>query len=374
MTLIALLVLAVCGFCGVLVRRILKSRNADIWIGSYVAFVIRRAFLKRPRPVHIHFCFVDHFEPFWKGASRERALGRVREWTTRYPALALRHKDSGGRPPVHTIFYPAEQYDPGVIDEIAALVRQGIADVEVHLHHDGDTPENFTKTVNEFVTALRERHTLLRTDPRTGRVVYGFIHGDWALGNSRKDGRYCGIPDELGLLSRTGCYADFTLPSAPSETQTRKINAIYFARDRGVVPKPHDTGDNARVGAWSDKDLLIVQGPLALNWRSRKVGVLPRIENGEVTADNPANDHRIDLWVRNAPEVTGAPDHVFIKVHTHGAEDANIESLLGWNMEQIWDSLERRYNDGRRYLLHYESAYEIYKNIKLLSIGASSWK
>jgi hypothetical protein len=191
------------------------------------------------------------------------------------------------------------------------------------------------------------------------------------LGNSRKDGRYCGIADELGLLSRTGCYADFTLPSAPSETQTRKINSVYFARDRGGIPKPHDTGTDARAGAGLDGDLLLVQGPLALNWKSRKAFVLPRIENGEVSAENPPDDHRIDLWVRNAPEVLGAPEHVFVKVYTHGAEDANIGSLLGGDLPRIWDSLERRYNDGRVYLLHYESAYEMYRNILRLCGSAT---
>ena len=361
---VALLALAACGSGIVLVRRILKSRNADIWIGSYIIFAARRLIRKRPRPVHLHFCFADHFEPFWNGASREQALGRVREWTTRYPELARRHKDSSGKTPVHTFFYPIDQYDPEVLDELATLVRQGVADVEVHLHHDEDSPENFIRTVKDFVTVLREKHTLLRIDPETRCAVYGFIHGNWALGNSRKDGRYCGISDELGLLSQTGCYADFTLPSAPSETQTRKINSIYFARDRGGIPKVHDTGTDVRVGAWSEDGLMIVQGPLALNWKSRKVGVFPRIENGEVSADNPVDDHRIDLWVRNAPGVVGAPEHVFIKVYTHGAEDANIDALFGGNLERIWDSLERRYNDGRRYVLHYESAYEMYMNIK----------
>ena len=54
--------------------------------------------------------------------------------------------------------------------------------------------------------------------PWTGErseVGYAFIHGNWSLCNSRPDGRYCGVNNELDVLRETGCYADFTLPSAP---------------------------------------------------------------------------------------------------------------------------------------------------------------
>ena len=72
---------------------------------------------------------------------------------------------------------------------------------------------------------MAERHGLLSRDRYTGEVGYGFIHGNWALDNSRPDGRMCGVDNELDVLRETGCYADFTLPSAPSPTQTRKINS-----------------------------------------------------------------------------------------------------------------------------------------------------
>jgi hypothetical protein len=40
----------------------IRARNMQIWLGSY----LRR---RRPRavgaPVHVMFCFVDHFEPMW---------------------------------------------------------------------------------------------------------------------------------------------------------------------------------------------------------------------------------------------------------------------------------------------------------------------
>lgn len=93
-------------------------------------------------------------------------------------------------------------------------------------------------------------------------MVYGFIHGNWALGNSRPDGRCCGVNNELNVLRETGCYADFTLPSFPSPTQTRKINSIYYAVNRPERPKAHDTGRDVGTGPPPEKGL---RGP-SLSW------------------------------------------------------------------------------------------------------------
>jgi len=42
------------------------------------------------------------------------------------------------------------------------------------------------------------------------------------------------------------------------------------------------------VGQWGAPDeLLLVQGPLGLNWRRRKLGLVPKIENAEISADAP---------------------------------------------------------------------------------------
>ena len=41
----------------------------------------------------------------------------------------------------------------------------------------------------------------------------------------------------------------------------------------------------------------MVQGPLNLNWKRRKAGVLPRLENGDLTEANPPNLDRFQLWL-----------------------------------------------------------------------------
>jgi hypothetical protein len=295
----------------------------------------------------------------------------VREWSEQYPAIAARHRDSFGNPPRHTYFYPAEEYDPKLLDELAALCALGYGDVEVHLHHDNDTAANFQRAIAEFAATLHARHGLLRTDPATGKVIYAFIHGNWALDNSRPDGRWCGVDNELELLVQTGCYMDMTMPSAPSDTQTRKINSIYFARGRPGHRKSHDQGRDVAAGRWGEPgELLLVQGPLTLNWREGKFGVVPRIESAELSLDAPPTAHRVRLWGDCAICVKGAEEHVFVKVHTHGATEKSMRMLFDeGGFETLWSELERQYRRDADHTLRYVTAWEMYGAIKSLALA-----
>lgn len=349
-------------------RELIHVRQLHRWMAGYALQPLRRVPAPAP-PVHVILCVADHFEPAWEGAALDVQRARVRRWVDAYPALARRHRDATGRPYQHTFFYPAEEYLAEHLDALAALRQQGFGDVEVHLHHDGDTSDGLRATLQEYTATLRDRHGLLRTD-ETGRVRYGFIHGNWALDNSRPDGRWCGVNDELRVLAETGCYADFTMPSAPSATQTRTINSIYYATDDPRRPKSHNTGVDVRVGGKPVGDLLMVQGPLTLNWSQRKWGLLPRIESGELSAEAPPSAERAALWVRQDIHVRGRPEWRFVKLHTHGAQEANATVLLGAAMDSLLAHLESRYNDGERYRLHYVTAWELYLLVRAAERGA----
>jgi hypothetical protein len=157
------------------------------------------------------------------------------------------------------------------------------------------------------------------------------------------------------------------MPSAPSDTQTRKINSIYFAAGRPGRRKSHDDGRDARVGEWRRPgELLLVQGPLTLNWRARKFGIMPRIENGEISADAPPTRDRVRRWVDCGVTVGGAEEHVFVKVHTHGADERTTDMLLGGGFESIWSDLGTLYRDRPGYALHFVSAWEMYARIEAL--------
>jgi len=166
-----------------------------------------------------------------------------------------------------------------------------------------------------------------------------------------------------------GCYADFTYPSAPSETQPSKINSIYYTKSNGKKAKSHNRGIDAKAGSYTSGDLLMVQGPLTLNWQHRKKGIFPRIENGEISGVNPPREERVDLWVKQRISVKKKPEWIFVKVYTHGAPEKNADILLGEPMDQMYAYFEKKYNDGMDFALHYVSAREMYNIIKAAEAG-----
>jgi hypothetical protein len=343
-------------------------RNLHRWLGGYARASWAR--LNTPRhegPRHVLFALCDHYEPLWGHASHAQGLARVERWRTRYPELARGVRDADGRPPRHSFFFPGEQYKPEYLDALAELARAGFGEVELHLHHDGDDAEKLTQDLRRFLARYAEHGHLSRD--ASGRVRYAFIHGNWCLANSRYDGRYCGVDSELAVLFETGCYADFTFPSAPDETQPKIVNQIYWPTGDPRRARAHEAGVRARVGETMSDRILMVQGPLALARRGSGLGV--RIEGGALTARDPASRSRVDSWVAQGIHVAGRPDWIFVKVHTHGAPDEQAESLLGAPGRRLHELLGRHYNDGERYVLHYVTAREMF-NIALAGMAGHS--
>jgi hypothetical protein len=347
----------------------IRRRDLDRWLIPYVIQTPRRRSPRPGEPVHLLLCIADHFEPQLGRPSREIAQARVDRWVADYPALFGRFRDSDGRPPRHTFFFPAEDYQPEHLEQLAILCRAGFGEVEVHLHHDNDTAENLRVRLLEFKKVLAERHGLLARHRGTGELAYGFIHGNWALDNSRPDGRWCGVNNELDVLRDTGCYADFTLPSAPSPTQTRKINSIYYAVDDPLRPKSHDTGIDAGLAPPPANSLLLVQGPLLFDWQNRKWGLLPRLENSCLQGTQPPSMRRLRLWLKARVQIATRPDWFFVKLHTHGASEVNQKVLLGDAMVHFHEALARLSDDDSDFRYHYVTAREMYNLVRAAGAG-----
>jgi len=341
-----------------------------LWLPAYVRrrWAGRRESPRAGEPVHVMFCIADHFEPALANAPLEEERRRVQIWLDHYPAFAEQFTDADGCHPRHTFFFPAEEYRAEHLDGLAQLVAAGHAEVEVHLHHDKDTAEGLRQKLMDFTHRLR-RHGLIGTDRQTGDGRFGFVHGNWALDNSLPDGRWCGVNNELQVLRECGCYADFTFPSAPSATQPRRINSIYYATDDPERPRSHDDGDEVRVGGAPSGDLMIVEGPLTIMWPGGRLWVLPRLENASLAGGMPFTPARVAAWVRTRVCVQGRPDWVFVKVHTHGCNEANTRALLGAHMANVHRCLTESYNDAAAYRLHYVTARELYNIVKAAESG-----
>lgn len=323
----------------------------------------------RSEPADIFLCIADHFEPQVGRPGRATARRRVVEWLTRYPAIADRHRDADGCIAKHTFFYPWDEYDPWELDRLVELCAAGHGEIELHLHHQDDTEESLRAKLRAAVDTFRSHGALGQTGD--GRPAFAFVHGNWALCNSRNDGgrNYCGVNDELRILQEEGCYADFTFPAWRQQSQPRQANSIYYALSRAGRPKGHDRGEPARVGRRGGDGLLIIQGPLVphVSWRRG----LPRLsmDDGDLAHYRAHGPARLDRWVRAGICVQGRPDRIFIKLHTHGAQDANLNALLGRDLDALFSDAEARFNDGARYRLHYVSAREMYNAVKATEAG-----
>lgn len=317
------------------------------------------------KPRRAWVAITDHYEPLGMGATHESALARVARWRDRLPRIAAdAPRDALGQCPQYTFFYPQEDYRRDLLDGIAEMTRQGLGDVEVHLHHDSEQRDSFIRKVTEFLNRLTNDHGLLRQ--LNGRTVFGFIHGNWALDNSRPDGRWCGLDGEIALLRDLGCYADFTMPSIPSPTQGHVVNQIYWCTNNpDGRPKSFDRGIEATIGGGRRGDLLMITGPVGIRFGGR---LFPRIETGEIAGYDMPTPARVRQWFDLAPVIG---DEIFLKLYTHGAPERNLEPLLREGLGNLfaWIAEEAEH---RGIELHWATAWQMYQAASALTDGRAS--
>jgi hypothetical protein len=362
------LFLAVVGLL-VLIDQLVR-RNFHCWLPAYLRERSRRRDPGPDEEVHLILCVADHFEPTVTEATPEANLEMVRRWGTDYPRLFGSLRDSDGRPPRHTFFYPLAEYKEAHLDVLAELCRAGYGEVEVHLRHEDDTADELREMLRVCTRQLANRHGLLPVHRQTGALRYGFVHGHGALDNSLPDRKHCGVDTELEVLRETGCYADFTLPSAPSPAQTRTINRIYYAVEDGKADS-HETGTPVGTAPAPERGLMLIQGPLLFDWQRRHWGLLPRVENGCLRPLQPPTLDRLKLWLRARIQVPSRPDWFFVKLHTRGGDPGCADLLLGQPMVQFHQALAERARRGPKFFFHYVTAREMYN---LAKAAESGWK
>jgi len=350
----------------------LRQKQLHRWGPDYLRHLLQR----RPESLavsgtrHLLFCFCDHWEPLFDGVGDAQGDDRVAHWSEAYPAMARRFRDADGRMPQHSFFFPGEHYRGRWLEALAKLARDGFGEVELHLHHDGDTSESLRNDVARYVREIASHGHFSRD--ASGQAKFAFIHGNWCLANARSDGRWCGVDDELPLLFDLGCYADYTFPAPENEAQPSFVNQILWPTGDLSRRRAYEGAERARVGTKKTDRMLFINGPSGFfldQKLGRSLGVPPkvRIEASAITANDPASESRTALWGDLGICVEGRPDWVFVKMHTHGAPEKQAASLLGDAGAKMHELLAAQYNDGVRWKLHYVSAREMF-NIALAAM------
>jgi hypothetical protein len=345
----------------------LKEKGLHNWviplIISKLVFGIKSK--KGSGPVHILLSVVDHFEPFNGDVGFDRAQYRMKSWQEGYRRMADKYSDADGKKPQHTWFYPPH-LDHCFLEDLVSLCKDGYGDVEMHLHHNHmypfpDTSETLTKKILKCIDDYSKYGIFCLPD---GTKKFAFVHGDWSLDNSGGS-TFCGVNNEIQILKECGCYADFTFPSL-GRSQPSMINTIYYAKDNPHRPKSYNRGKELKVGGEPWGDLLMVPGIIGLRWKSRTHLFKPSIEASNLDCTDIPFPKRIDYLVNNAIRVKGNLNCRFIKLHTHGAREDTWDVLFGNKADEMYQYLDRKYNDRKNYILHYVTAREMYNIIKAL--------
>jgi hypothetical protein len=103
----------------------------------------------------------------------------------------------------------------------------------------------------------------------------------------------------------------------------------------------------------------MIQGPLGCDWKSRKWGVVPRLENGDLLGVRPPDIDRFRLWCSAGVCVAGREDWLFVKLHTHGAHEMNTKMLLGEPMRRFHQGLHELALRNRYFKYYYVTAREM---------------
>ncbi|OGU23041.1 MAG: hypothetical protein A2X85_14325 [Geobacteraceae bacterium GWF2_54_21] len=346
-------------------------RQLHLWVFAWLWQRVLSLFnVNRPQDRHIVIAICDHFDFGSAGEYRQGEEKKLDIWERKYPPLSDRHLDSNGVKLKHTWFFPPHYHRGDYLERLVGLCRRGYGEIEFHLHHDHippwpDTSETLREKIRQCIKSFSKHGVFCLPD---GTKTFAFIHGDWALDNSR-GGNHCGVNDEIKILAEEGCYADFTFPSL-HESQPRKINSIYYVEDNPEKPKSYDTGIDVRVGGKQTGDLMLIQGPLGIG-RKKKFGlsIFPSIEAASLDGANIPHIKRVQMWLKANVHVTGKPEWIFIKLHTHGAMEKNFDNNMGDMADQFFTELENEYNNPKDGYLHYVTAREMYNIIKAAEAG-----
>jgi hypothetical protein len=324
-----------------------------------------RDYLRRSRshadhePIDVMVLVTDHFEPA-RSKGHEAATESVRTWCESYEQLAARHHDADGRPPQHTWFFRFDYPNADCLQHLSASVFRGFGEVEFHLHHGHDTEGSFAATLRAGLDWFNRFGAML-TAETTPQQRFGYIAGNWSLDNGSGNDAVSGCDTEIRALRDAGCYADFTFPALGSQAQPRLVNRIYYAREDGR-PKSYNDGIEAAVGREATGDLLIFQGPTAIDWRSG------RVDDAAVEKADALDPRRLPVWLSPRVHVAGRPEWVFVKLHTHAMQ--NRAAFLGPNCDALLTAMERHWNRPP-FRLHYVTAREAYNIVKAAEDGHS---
>lgn len=324
---------------------------------------------------HIIFTIANHFEPSWSengNLNLDNQHRRLDEYIKIARKTGEAVRDVNGTKFRHTNFYPIEQYDYSLLEKLAQMQAEGLGDTEIHLHHGvekPDTSDNLRKTFVKYRDIFAEEHKLLSRFEGDKMPRWAFVHGNLALANSC-NGKYCGVDDEMQILAETGCYADFTYPTAPDETQVPIINKIYECGLPLNQPVPHRLGKSVRVGESISNFPIIFQGPLVFNWRRNIKGIpVPKLDDGALVYNQRRDLERFNRWTNANVTVEGKDDWIFVKLYCHGFFTHDQSACIGEEAQRFFSKIIENSERTDAFDIYFATAREAFNMVLAATDG-----
>jgi hypothetical protein len=312
------------------------------------------------RVVHFH---CDHFEPFRNDLSGGTiGLQHVEYWREQ----CTQHNYAKHASPFF-LSHALTRVEPGaraeeirfVPDDSIVLATSSFADEEklvlnylagervdlqVHIHHEywssgastgvALDPEldaaRLDAYLEYFLRSMRERTGLPSKH-------WGFVHGCWALNAS--DHEICHITNEIEILMRHGCVADFSFPAGRPW-----CNPTLFKVPYTCVPCNESKGyDTKRALGIRIDGLSKRESNRFMIW-STPNDAYAALSLDEVTSASRPPNWVVQMWLSQCPIINGT---LYIKTHAHSMwwerwynERITTTPLLSSNVAMAFDLLE----------------------------------
>jgi hypothetical protein len=330
-----------------IIRGVLKYRVLH-WLPDYVS---RRRRWARTRNetsgnVHVMLAFVDHYEP--SRSDGEKGIEAVSEWCQSYESICRNFTDSDGVFPQHSWFYRYDYPEFRCINILSEYCYRGFGEVEFHLHHGNSTEEWFERTIRDGKKWFQTAGAMYGQGVDSAQK-FAYIAGNWALDNGQGRDEVSGVNNEIAVLARNDCYADFTFPAFGERAQPRMVNNIYSTMATPIA-KSYEDGVDLEVHATAVGDLVLFQGPVYIDVEDGY------FEYASFEKFTPYFSKRREYWLEAGVHVDGRPEWIFIKLHTHGMQSK--ATVLGDGFVRLLEDVVDLQNDGMG--VHFVSAREAY--------------
>jgi hypothetical protein len=212
------------------------------------------------------------------------------------------------------------------------IINKNNMDMQLHIHHERFTKNDFyenrpVEPGNESVFNFISKESTHDLDSKRFEFTvklykdmflkYGgiekdkwtFVHGCWALNGS--DPEICKISDEIEILHRNGCVADFSFPAGRSHCNPKLFSSPTIVKPANMI-RSYDCKENILM-EWDGNK--VSEGFLV--WASENSASIYSLDfYGKKTSDLISPDKRVIRWFKHSPIINNT---LYIKTHSHSA-------------------------------------------------------